>query len=519
MTFPNSVPAVRVALLARVSTEGQADAERHSMPAQLRAMRVRVEREGWVIARVFEAPGESASTRDLRKRPVLGELVEAARRGEFDLVLFHESSRLARDEELSQWLINELQSLGVRLVEADKPVDYFYSPDGRVHYGIQSVLNAWQSRKHGAQVSKGKREMFEAGLPVGDVPFGYERPLRELADGTRLRDASVALLVVAEEAKFIRRAFEWRLAGIGGQEMAERFNAAGLRPHSKVGNRVFTSSGIESLLDNDFYCGFVRFKGERKVGVHEPVISEELWLSVQQRRLTGRMAVRSRNARALSGVATCAGCMGPLWLTYSGNVGDSRRPGYYRETSRLRGRVCANQGTGWRAEDAEAVVSSVISSMALDEAWVTGVDREARRVVRGDGFAGERAQLEGERRRATRAYVAGQLPEDEWQRITGAIDGRLAGMPSGLPGGVVFGMERLKSVGRVWAGMTEDERREGVRLLFESVVMDTRAKRMWLKPWAEVEEVFRLRRGYVGLAPPVGFEPTTSRVEAGCSIP
>lgn len=78
----------------------------------------RAGREGWEVVRTFEAPGESASTRDLNKRPVLRELVEAARRREFDLVLFHESSRLARDEELSQWLINELEAYGVRLVES-----------------------------------------------------------------------------------------------------------------------------------------------------------------------------------------------------------------------------------------------------------------------------------------------------------------------------------------------------------------------------------------------------------------
>lgn len=78
---------MRVALLARVSTERQAGEERHSLPAQLRSMLDRAGREGWEVVRTFEAPGESASTRDLNKRPVLRELVEAARRREFDLVV------------------------------------------------------------------------------------------------------------------------------------------------------------------------------------------------------------------------------------------------------------------------------------------------------------------------------------------------------------------------------------------------------------------------------------------------
>jgi hypothetical protein len=90
---------VRAALLARVSDESQAESDRHSLPAQLRAMRERCAREGWEVAATFEAPGESASTRFIDRRPVLRALVNEARAGAFDVVLFHESSRLARDEE------------------------------------------------------------------------------------------------------------------------------------------------------------------------------------------------------------------------------------------------------------------------------------------------------------------------------------------------------------------------------------------------------------------------------------
>ena len=62
-----------------------------------------------------------------------------------------------------------------------------------------------------------------------------------------LRDASVPVEVVAEEAGWVKRAFEWRLQGVGATEIAERFNAAA-RPHSKQGNLVFTLSAIESIL-------------------------------------------------------------------------------------------------------------------------------------------------------------------------------------------------------------------------------------------------------------------------------
>lgn len=506
---------MRVALLARVSTEGQAEAERHSMPAQMRAMWSRVEREGWEVVRTFEAPGESASTRDLNKRPVLRELVEAARRREFDLVLFHESSRLARDEEMAQRLLNELESLGVRLVEADKPVDHLYTSSGRVQYGIESVLNAWQSRKHGEQVAKGKREQFESGLHVGDVPFGYRRPMRELADGTVVRDASVPLEVVEEEAVWIRRAFEERLTGVGATETAERWNAAGLVPHSKQGNGVFTPSALESIFENDFYCGYVHYRGERRRGLHEAILSEDVWVRVQERSKRGSKPVRARSPRALSGVAVCAECGGPMWLSWSGDVRyPELRRQYYRETSKIRQRPCANRGTGWDASQADEQVGDVVRAMSLDREWLASVDREARRVPKADAYAEERSRLLNERRRASRLYIAGDLEDEEWGRIRESIDARVASLPSPLPGGVLFQLERLKSVGEVWDGMTVAEKREGVRLLFERVEMDTRAKAVWLKPWEEVEHVFRMRREWcvrlgggvlVSGAPPAGF--------------
>lgn len=484
---------MKVAILARVSSEQQVDG--FSLPAQLRVMHARIEREGWELVRTFEAPGESASTRYLSKRPVLKELVAAAARREFEAVLFHESSRLARDEELSQWLINELEAYGVRLVEADKPLDYFYSPDGRVHYGIQGVLNAWQSRKHGAQVAKGKRERFEQGLHVGDLPFGYRMQLEEQPDGTVVVATKRPAVVVPEEAAAIRQAFIDRVGGVGATEIAERWNAQGLRPHSKQGNGVFTPSAVESVFDNEFYAGFVVHKGERRRGAHERIIDEDLYLAVQSRRRRGVRATRARSVRALSGVAVCSECLGPLWLSWSGPSG--RKQQYYRETSRIRQRTCTNRGLGWWADEVDEVVGSVIRGMAVDSEWVASVDRDARRMPKGDAFAREREQLEAQRRRAARAFVSGMLGEQELEEMRTAIDARLAQLPAALPGGVLFALERLVSVGQVWDGMTHEERRQGVRLLLEEVQVDVRSKRLWLKPWEEVEDVMRLRREFV----------------------
>ena len=80
---------------------------------------------------------------------------------------------------------------------------------------------------------------------------------------------------VPEEAEAIAEAVRDYAAGAGFQEIARRWNAQGLRPHSKQGLTLFTISSVQSVIENDFYAGFVRYKGDRKRGAHEAIITEE----------------------------------------------------------------------------------------------------------------------------------------------------------------------------------------------------------------------------------------------------
>src|SRR5690349_5050244 len=89
--------AVRVAVLARVSSERQAaDALAHSVPNQVEQLRLMAERRGWEVVRVFEIPGETAYVDDMAGRPLFREAVEAACRREFEALLISEFSRFSR---------------------------------------------------------------------------------------------------------------------------------------------------------------------------------------------------------------------------------------------------------------------------------------------------------------------------------------------------------------------------------------------------------------------------------------
>lgn len=467
---------MRVALLARVSTEGQADADRHSLPAQLSAMRARCEREGWSIVREYIAPGESAYTDDLERRPVLAEAVRGAEAGEFDLLLVHESSRFARKVKLHHEIEARLARAGVQWLEAGEPLAPRTASKFMVD-GVKALLNEHWSMQMSEHIRKGYTHRFELGLPTGDVPFGYES-----------RGVDQAPAVVADEALAIRRVFRARAGGAGYAELARVLNAGDYRPHSKVGNTSFTASAVQSLLENEFYFGVVVHRGERRPGAHEAIITEDEYLAAAA--VVNRMrAARARNPRLLSGLAECVVCAAPLNVSQSGRKGAPLE--YYRESQRG---ACGSRR--WRADELEAKVDELVSTMAADQAWIEGIERRARKLP-AKRDTGEREKLLEERRRATKAWISGDLDEREYRELKDAIDARVARVPAALPGGVLFSGKRFKTFADVWAVLSVERKREALRLMWERVYVDVEGRDVWFRPAAEFEAVFADRRRWV----------------------
>ena len=466
---------LETALLLRVSDQRQAGADKFSVDAQRRVVRERCQREGLVIVREYVGEGESAFTSDVRKRKTIIDMSADAAAGVFKNLAVHDLSRYARDEELGHAVFNMLERHGIRLINASSDVDYS-TPEGRMMLSIDLGLGSYWSRKMSFHIKKSKRERFEMGLHNGDTRFGYTK-------GATNKDPDVAVPV---EATAITEAFRDRVAGAGHTEIARRWNAMGLRPRSKQGNTIFTASAVQSVLESDYYAGFVRYKGDRKRGIHAPIISEGLWLAAQA--VVRRHPSHAREPWTLSG-AVCSECGGPIWQSRSGRSHDHF---YYREASRQQQRPCSVAGYSWRKSQAEAEVDAVIQEMAADPDWLADIDREARRRPDTDAD-GRRAELQEDLRRANNAYFAKKMTDDEWSLRTDAIQAQMARLPV-QPTSLVFAGERLLSIGQVWDGMTTPERREACRIIFQEIRMNTREKRLWLRPWPEFQALFDHRR-------------------------
>ncbi len=499
---------MRVALLARVSTVAQAAEDRHSLPAQLGAMRDRCTREGWEIVREFHAPGESAFTANLAERPVLLEAVRAAEAGDFDILMIHESSRLARKARLHFEVTDRLTACGVRILEAGEPL-LDASPETGMIAGVKSLLNQYWSEKMSEHIRKGYTRRHALGLPTGDLPFGYAPVMKLGEDGHDVVDTKLPPVILPDEGEAVRAAFASYAQGRGYLAIATDLNRGGFRPRSKRGLTAFTASSVRSLIENRFYAGFVSHRGDEAKGAHEAILTEEEWVLAVSR-VRKHQSNRSNSYGALlSGMPLCRHCGGPVW---------SRRAGeglhhYYWEPSRVRGRTCAASGRNWRAADADALVADVVKQMHLQQDWLDYAAQIAAAPKDFVAMEEARRSLMAEKDRATKAFVAEALPEAEWKRIVRRIDLELADMPVASTK-VATGAFSIASMAEAWEWLPPASRNKLLRTLFVNVQMDVVGREIWVEPAEEFVEAFKARRIYCAESNPdshfAGSEPSDS---------
>src|SRR4051812_576698 len=114
---PLTGPSLRAAAYTRVSTDEQAR-DGWSLGEQRRRIEEHARQHGWELVETFEDAGWSGLRSD---RPRYQDLMGAAARGAFDLVVVWRSDRLGRDTVERLTAEASLTRAGVRLVSLSEP--------------------------------------------------------------------------------------------------------------------------------------------------------------------------------------------------------------------------------------------------------------------------------------------------------------------------------------------------------------------------------------------------------------
>jgi site-specific DNA recombinase len=250
---------LRAVLYARYSTEKQSEA---SIEDQFRVCERVAERHGFQVIGRFEDAALSGGT---TRREGYQRMLEAARRGEFDVIVAEDVSRLWRAMSEQAPRVAELIDLNVHVVTQDLDTR-------QESAGILGALNGAMSEHYRQEIARRTRRGLEgrarAGKPTGGRAYGY---LAARDSGTEQRE------IHPEQAKVVLRIFEDYANGLSPRAIAAALNREGVASPGSTRKRAararpWMPSAIAGdpkrgvgILNNELYIGRVMFNRFRWV--------------------------------------------------------------------------------------------------------------------------------------------------------------------------------------------------------------------------------------------------------------
>lgn len=300
------------AIYIRVSTDDQTE---HSPESQLNEIKKYAARNNLVIDPNHIYTDAGISGRKASKRPEFQRMISAAKAAPspFDVILVWKFSRFARNQEESIVYKSLLRrDCGVEVISISEDI-------GDNIFGSLIERNIeWFDEFYSIQLSSEVRTKMtlvaEKGLVQTSPPFGYRKKHHE------------SMQIVPDEAEWIRFIFSSFASGKSMLSIAKHLNDSGVR--TRRGNN-FDNRGIEYILHNPMYCGYVRWTptgntlGRRiydsedtivKKGDFEPIVTKELFDRVQkllsERKRTHKRCGKPSDMKGhwLSGLVRCSAC-------------------------------------------------------------------------------------------------------------------------------------------------------------------------------------------------------------------
>ena len=365
----------RVAIYARYSSDLQNPASIEDQVSLCTSLMERNFSTRHPVAIYSDAALSGATT----SRPGLQSMLEAAERGQFDVLIAEGLDRISRSLSDIASIYEVLQHCGVRI---------WTGHEGAVsdlHIGFKGTMNALFLRDMKDKVRRAHKAIASSGRAPAGIAYGYRVVRGELdAKGQYVNGLRE---VHPDQAEIIRRIFKEYVDGIPVRQIVQSLNDDEVPSPSGKLWRVHSITGEASrhrgILHNDLYRGIMIYNRMRKVvdprtgkrkyvlnprdeWVTTPVpdlriVSDELWAKVHAQRAAPRK-YRARKkrpaisqshasqpigaARPLTGLVTCGWCGGLK------NVANHTR--YVCVTHRFEHK-CKNS-RGWREQYLAATV-------------------------------------------------------------------------------------------------------------------------------------------------------------------
>ena len=314
----------KVYIYTRVSTALQIDG--FSLEAQKTRMRAFADYNNYQIVREYEDAGRSG--RSIEGREQFRQMISDIQ-SDLDgisFVLVYKLSRFGRNAADVLNTLQIMQDFGVNLICVEDGIDS--SKDaGKLIISVLSAVAEIEKENIRTQTMEGRMQKAREGRwNGGQAPYGY-----------RLEKGGL-LYIEEEEAKAIRVMFDQYVnTDLGANGIAKYLENHGIHkiPRQNGTNELFAAGVIRRMLANPVYVGKIAYgrrrtqkvKGTRDEykqvhqddyllveGLHEPIVSEEIWeaaqakLRMQAKKYEHVNKQKDERTHLLTGIVKCPVC-------------------------------------------------------------------------------------------------------------------------------------------------------------------------------------------------------------------
>ena len=297
--------------------------EGYSLSEQEERLTKYCEAMGWELIRVFIDPGYTGANME---RPALKEMISEIEKGNADIILVDKLDRLSRSQfdtlYLIQKVFNENECAFVSRAESFDTSTAF----GRAMVGILSVFAELERERIKERMNDGKEGRAKEGKYKGGgrTPIGYD-----------YNPETGALEPNQYEAMQVKKVFEMFNARVPVYSIMREMNEKGYR--TKYGDWKETT--IRNMVQNKVYLGKILHNGEYYDGLHEPILSEEVFnraesICQERDRKFANSKYGRRHCSPLGGLVWCGKCGARYHYRTNGSRLDGTKRGYYACYSR-----------------------------------------------------------------------------------------------------------------------------------------------------------------------------------------
>ncbi len=339
-------------LYFRLSQEDERHGESASIENQRAILRKYATDNGFVIHDEYIDDGFSGTTFE---RPGVQRLLDDAKNGVINTIIVKDMSRFGRNYiEVGQYTDYVFPAFGIRFIAIQDNVDTENKNSNAMEMlPIVNIFNEWHAANTSKKIRAVRKVKAKEGVYITKkASYGYKL-------GT---DEKRTPIIDEETAPIVRRIFQMYASGTSPKGISEILTLEGIPSpaqyaYTKTGQKpkstvmgCWTATTIREMLQKIIYIGHlpqlcwtsISYKNHKRYRTdksewtivynnHEPIISQELWDKVQERRKSVATGKKTKIGftHPLSGFLFCADCGGKLKLCTAVKKNSPKRQFYF----------------------------------------------------------------------------------------------------------------------------------------------------------------------------------------------